>query len=72
MSKFGTFITIFFAVLNLVFSGINYYRINQIYDNPDVEKKLKDLKNVKDYSFHIIIIFALQLITIIYTSIQTK
>ena len=72
MTKLSVFLAVLFAVLNFVFAGINYYRINQIYDNLDVDKKLKDLKEVKDYSFHIIIIFALQLITIIYTSIQTK
>ena len=70
MSKFGTFITIFFAVLNLVFSGINYYRINQVYNNPNVENRLEDLKGVKDYSMHIIVVFFLQLITIVYASMK--
>lgn len=70
MSKFGTFITIFFAVLNLVFAGINYYRINQVYNNPNEEKRLEDLKGVKDYSMHIIAVFFLQLITIVYASMK--
>jgi len=70
MSKFGTFITIFFAVLNFVFAGINYYRINQVYNNPNVEKRLEDLKGVKDYSMHIIVVFFLQLITIVYASMK--
>jgi hypothetical protein len=72
MSKFWTFITIFFAVLNLVFAGINYYRINQVYINPDEKKRLKDLKSVKDFSLHVIVIFFLQLITIVYASMKEK
>jgi hypothetical protein len=70
MSKFGVFITIFFSVLNVVFAGINYYRINQVYNNPDEEKRLEDLKSVKDYSLHIIVVFFLQLITIVYASMK--
>lgn len=69
MTKLSDFLAVLFTVLNFIFAGINYYKVNQIYENPDVDKKLKDLKDVKDFSFHIIIIFGLQLIAIIYSSI---
>ena len=36
----------------------------------DEEKILEDLKGVKDYSMHIIVVFFLQLITIVYTSMK--